>query len=182
MIARFDPQKNHAGFLKAAGALHRRMPQVHFVMAGKRVDSDNTALMQSITAADLGANVHLLGLRDDMPKLMAALDVLASSSVYGEGFPNVLGEAMACGVPCVVTDVGDSIGIVGNTGRGVAPDDMQGLASALEELLTLPPSERAALGRRARERVATHFEIGKVVQQYQEFYELLLADAGAAAG
>ncbi|MEO8655393.1 MAG: group 1 glycosyl transferase, partial [Ramlibacter sp.] len=87
-----------------------------------------------------------------------------------------------CGVPCVVTDVGDSIDIVGDTGRGVAPHDMQGLAIALEELLTLPPAERAALGERARDRVAAHFEIGKVVQRYQEFYELLLADAGAAPG
>lgn len=181
LIGRFDPQKNHAGFLKAAGALHRRMPQVHFVMAGKGIDSNNTALMQSITAANLVSNVHLLGLRDDMPRLMAALDVLASSS-YGEGFPNVLGEAMACGVPCVVTDVGDSIDIVGDTGRGVAPHDMQGLANALEELLTLPPGERTAMGQRARERVATHFEIGKVVQRYQEFYQLLIADARAATG
>ena len=180
LIGRFDPQKNHAGFLKAADELHRRMPQVHFVMAGKRVDSNNTALMQSVAAAGLVSNVHLLGLREDMPKLMAALDVLASCSAYGEGFPNVLGEAMACGVPCVVTDVGDSIDIVGDTGRGVEPHDMQGLAIALEELLTLPPAERAALGERARERVAAHFEIGKVVQRYQEFYELLLADARAA--
>ena len=182
LIGRFDPQKNHAGFLQAAGALHRRMPQVHFVMAGKRIDSDNTALMRSMTAAGLLSNVHLLGLRDDMPKLMAALDVLASSSAYGEAFPNVLGEAMACGVPCVVTDVGDSVDIVGNTGRGVQPHDMEGLADALEELLTLPPAERAALGECARERVAAHFEIGKVVQRYQEFYELLLADALAAPG
>lgn len=182
LIGRFDPQKNHAGFLQAAGALHRRMPQVHFVMAGKRIDSGNTALMQSVRAADLVSNVHLLGLRDDMPKLMAALDVLASSSAFGEAFPNVLGEAMACGVPCVVTDVGDSVHIVGDTGRGVQPHDMQGLAIALEELLTLPPAERTALGERARERVAAHFEIGKVVQRYQEFYELLLADASAAPG
>jgi glycosyltransferase involved in cell wall biosynthesis len=181
LIGRFDPQKNHAGFLKAAGALHRRMPQVHFVMAGKGIDSNNTALMQSVTAAGVVSNVHLLGLRDDMPRLMAALDVLASSS-YGEGFPNVLGEAMACGVPCVVTDVGDSIDIVGDTGLGVEPHDMQRLAIALEELLTMPPAERAALGERARERVATHFEIGKVVRQYQEFYELLLTDARAAPG
>ena len=180
LIGRFDPQKNHAGFIEAAGALHRHMPQVHFVMAGKRVDPGNTALMQLITAAGLVSNVHLLGLRDDMPKLMAALDVLASSSAYGEGFPNVLGEAMACGVPCAVTDVGDSLDIVGDTGRGVEPHDMQGLAIALEELLALPPAERAALGECARERVAAHFEIGKVVQRYQEFYELLLADARAA--
>lgn len=94
----------------------------------------------------------------------------------GEAFPNVLGEAMACGVPCVVTDVGDSAYIVGETGRVVASGDMAGLAAALEELLALPPSEKAALGERARARVAEHFEIGGVVRQYEDFYESLLAN------
>jgi glycosyltransferase involved in cell wall biosynthesis len=179
LVGRFHPQKNHEGFLRAAGALHRRMPAVHFVMVGQGVDSSNTPLMQSIAALDLVSNVHLLGLRDDVPDVMAALDVLASTS-YGEAFPNVLGEAMASGVPCVVTDVGDSAMIVGDTGRSVAPDDMHGLAVALQELLTLTSAERAALGQRARERVAAHFEIGAVVQRYQEFYELLVADSRCA--
>jgi glycosyltransferase involved in cell wall biosynthesis len=114
-------------------------------------------------------------LRNDMPELMAAMDVLTSSS-YGEAFPNVLGEAMACGVPCVVTDVGDSAYIVGDTGRVVASGDMAGLAAALEALLALPPAEKAALGERAHARVAEHFEIGKVVGQYEAFYESLLAN------
>lgn len=175
LIGRFDSQKNHEGFFKAAGLLHRHMPQVHFVLAGNGIDSSNAALIQAITRAGVLANTHLLGLRNDMPELMAALDVLASSS-YGEAFPNVLGEAMACGVPCVVTDVGDSAYIVGDTGRVVASGDMPGLAAALDELLVLPPSERAALGERAHARVAEHFEIGKVVQQYEDFYESLLAN------
>jgi glycosyltransferase involved in cell wall biosynthesis len=175
LIGRFDPQKNHAGFFEAAGMLHRRMPQVHFVLAGQGIDMSNAAIMQAITQEGVLANTHLLGLRNDMPGLMAALDVLASSS-YGEAFPNVLGEAMACGVPCAVTDVGDSAYIVGDTGRVVASGDMTGLAAALEELLALAPSEKAALGERARARVAAHFEIGKVVQQYEDFYEALLAN------
>ena len=177
LIGRFDPQKNHAGFFEAAGILHRHMPHVHFVLAGQGVDRDNAALMQAMTLAGVLAHTHLLGLRNDVPDLMAALDVLASSS-YGEAFPNVLGEAMACGVPCAVTDVGDSAYIVSDTGRVVAPGDMPGLAAALEALLALPPSEKAALGERARARVAEYFEIGKVVQQYEDFYESLLANAG----
>jgi glycosyltransferase involved in cell wall biosynthesis len=176
LIGRFDPQKNHAGFCAAAGVLHRRLPQVHFVLAGQGIDTDNVALMQSITQAGVLANMHLLGLRNDMPELMAALDVLSSSSSYGEAFPNVLGEAMACGVPCVVTDVGDSAYIVGATGRVVTAGDMVGLAAALEELLALSPSEKAALGEQARSRVAEHFEIGGVVRRYEEFYDGLLAN------
>jgi glycosyltransferase involved in cell wall biosynthesis len=176
LISRFDPQKNHAGFFEAAGRLYRRMPHVHFVLAGQGIDRNNAALMQAINKAGVLANTHLLGLRSDVPRLMAALDVLASSSSYGEAFPNVLGEAMACGVPCVVTDVGDSAYIVGDTGRVVASGDMRGLAAALEDLLALPPAVKAALGERARARVAAHFEIGRVVQQYENFYESLLAN------
>lgn len=174
LISRFDPQKNHAGFFEAAGRLYRRMPHVHFVLAGQGIDRNNAALMQAINKAGVLANTHLLGLRSDIPRLMAALDVLASSS-YGEAFPNVLGEAMACGVPCVVTDVGDSAYIVGDTGRVVASGDMINLAAALEDLLALPPAVKAALDERARARVAAHFEIGRVVQQYENFYESLLA-------
>ena len=176
LIGRFDPQKNHAGFFEATGRLYRHMPHVHFVLAGQGIEQNNAALMQSINKAGVLANTHLLGLRNDMSYLMAAFDVLASSS-YGEAFPNVLGEAMACGVPCAVTDVGDSAYIVGDTGRVVASGDMRGLSAALEELLALPPPEKAALGERARARVAAHFEIGRVVQQYENFYESLLANA-----
>jgi glycosyltransferase involved in cell wall biosynthesis len=178
VIGRFDPQKNHAGFFEAAGVLHRHMPKVHFVLAGQGIDVSNAALMQTITQEGVAANTHLLGLRNDMPALMAALDVLASSSSYGEAFPNVLGEAMACGVPCAVTDVGDSAYIVGDTGRVVASGDMRGLAAALEELLTLQAPEKTALSERARARVAEHFEIGAIVRRYEDFYESLLANVG----
>lgn len=173
LIGRFDPQKNHAGFFEAARMLSYHMPHVRFVLAGQGIDVNNPALMRAIAEASMLANTHLLGLRNDIPGLMAALDVLASSSSYGEAFPNVLGEAMACGVPCVVTDVGDSAYIVGDTGRVVASGDMSGLAAALEELLRLSPTEASALGGRARRRMAEYFEIGKVVRQYEDFYESL---------
>jgi glycosyltransferase involved in cell wall biosynthesis len=174
LIGRFDPQKNHAGFFEATGYLHRRLPMVHFVLAGKGIDEGNRALMRMVEAAGVCHVTHLLGLRSDIPRLMAALDVLASSSSYGEAFPNVLGEAMASGVPCVVTDVGDSAYIVGDTGQVVLPGDMAGLAAAMEDVLTLPPAEKAALGERARARVAEHFEIGRVVRQYETFYDDLV--------
>lgn len=177
LIGRFDPQKNHAGFFEAAGMLHRHLPRVHFVLAGQSVDYANPFLAQAIARSGVKARTHLLGLRDDIPDIMAALDVLASASSYGEAFPNVLGEAMACGVPCVVTDVGDSASIVGDTGRVVAAGDMASLADALEALLILPADARAGLGARARARVAAHFEIGKVVRQYEGFYESLVANA-----
>ena len=171
-VGRFDPQKNHRGFIEAAALLHARMPAVQFIFAGNGVDPGNTILTEAAKAAGISGACHFLGQRNDMPKLMAAFDVLASASI-GEAFPNVLGEAMACGIPCAVTDVGDSAGIIGDTGRAVASGDMQGLASALEELLALPADERTSLGERARRRVFDLFEIGKVARQYEAFYEEL---------
>jgi glycosyltransferase involved in cell wall biosynthesis len=170
LIGRWDPQKNHEGFFAAAAALHLRRPEVHFLLAGQGVDAGNQTIQRTLAATGLAPVTHLLGLRDDIPRLMAALDVLASSS-YGEAFPNVIGEAMACGVPCAVTDMGDSALIVGETGQVIKSGDMAGLAVAIDLLLTPPPDERRALGDRARARVVEHFEIGNIVTQYEAFYE-----------
>lgn len=173
LIARFDPQKNHLGFLQAARYVAEQMPEVHFILAGRNVDPQNPQLSLAVSSLNLANRVHLLGQRHDVPRLMAALDVLALSSSYGEAFPSVLGEAMACGAPCVVTDVGDSALIVGDTGRVTPPGDMRALAQALVEVLTMPEEERSALGMRARERIAQRFEISKVVAEYERLYEEL---------
>lgn len=175
LIARYDSQKNHAGFVEAAALVAAQLPQVHFVLAGKDVDASNSVLQAAIAQHGLQERMHLLGRRDDVPRLMAALDVLASSS-HGEAFPNVLGEAMACGVPCAVTDVGDSADIVGSTGRVVPAGDMQGLAREVLALLQLPPAQRAALGQQARQRVQDHYEIGHVTRLYEACYERVLAE------
>jgi glycosyltransferase involved in cell wall biosynthesis len=175
VIGRFHPQKNQIGFVRAMVELHALRPDVHFFLAGQGVDADNHGLVAAIQAADVGGVCHLLGARTDIPRLMAALDVLALPSV-GEAFPNVVGEAMACAVPCAVTDVGDSAWIVGETGRVVPAGDMSGLAHAINDLLQLSAYERAALGAAARKRVATLFDIGAVVKHYEAFYESLFAD------
>lgn len=96
---------------------------------------------------------------------MAALDVLACPS-HAEAFPNVVGEAMASGVPCVATDVGDCAYIIGDTGTIVPAGDMAAFASGVEAMLKLSREQRAALGEKARARVANHFDIGRVVCQY----------------
>lgn len=174
LMARLDPQKNHAGFIEAAAIIRREMPDVHFALAGSGIDNSNATLQEDINANGLGECMHLLGRRDDMPRLMAALDVLASSSSFGEAFPNVLGEAMACGVPCVVTDVGDSAEIVGESGRVVQAGDMPSLAAQIVSLLRLPSDEKFELGRQARARVEAFYEIGHVVRTYETFYERIL--------
>ena len=175
LIARFDPQKNHAGFFEAATLVNLSCPDAHFLLAGAGVEGNNPMLRHAIQQAGVGVNTHLLGRREDISRLMAALDVLASTSSFGEAFPNVLGEAMACGVPCVVTEVGDSAEIVGETGRVVAVGDMDGLAHNIVEILQLSYEERRAMGAKARERVRARYDIESVVKQYERFYESLMS-------
>lgn len=175
LMARYDPQKNHAGFIEAAAVVRREIPNVHFVMAGSNIDAKNIKLTEIIKAHKLEGCAHLLGRREDMPRLMAALDVLVSSSSYGEAFPNVLGEAMASGVPCVVTNVGDSAEIVGNAGYVVPVGDMSELALRIVAILRLPSDARLSLSKQARTRVKSFYEISHITRQYMTFYEQLFA-------
>lgn len=170
LVARLDLQKNHQGFFEAAGILHASHPDTHFILAGKAIEKNNPQVAAWVRSAGIEKVTHLLGLRHDIPRLTAAFDIATSSS-WGEAFPNVVGEAMACGVPCVVTDVGDSACIVGDTGLVVKPGDMHGLAAAWANILALLPDERRALGKRARKRVAEYFELGAVVGRYETLYE-----------
>jgi glycosyltransferase involved in cell wall biosynthesis len=175
IIGRYHPMKGHALFLQAAKKLTEKRPDVMFVMAGKNVDERNQELTERIDDLGLAHNVRLLGMWPDMPELMNAFDILAVSST-SEGFPTVLGEAMACGVPCVATDVGDCRAVIAETGRVVVPGDPGALAGAWEELLNLPVRDRRELGRAARERICSSYGIDVIVARYQNLYEEL-ADA-----
>lgn len=170
IVGRHDSLKNHAGFVAAAGMLHRSRPDVHFVLVGRGLDRENATLFGAARAAGVSGCTHWLGQRTDVPRLMAAFDVLASSS-FGEAFPNVLGEAMACGVPCAVTDVGDSAAIVGDTGIVVRSGDMEGLAAALAALLAEDQIARADRAARTRQRVQERFEIGRIARCYESYYQ-----------
>lgn len=168
LIARFDPQKDHKSFFQAAGILHKDYPAVHFMLFGDDISWDNSCISAWIDDADIRPVTHLLGRQGDMPSFQAALDITSSSS-YGEGFPNVIGEAMACGVPCVVTDVGDSARIVGNSGYVVPPRDSVALANSLKKMIELG-EERKKLGMLARKRIEDNYSLEKVVSQYEKIY------------
>lgn len=169
LVARYDPQKDHATFVAAAGLLHRQHPAAHFLLAGLDVDARNEALAAAIEKAGIVQCCHLLGHRGDMPQLTAALDVACSSSI-GEGFSNAVGEAMACGIPCVVTDVGDSALLVGNTGRVVPPGDPRAMARELGSILALSPATRGYLGQSARERISANFSLPAIANAYQKLW------------
>jgi glycosyltransferase involved in cell wall biosynthesis len=181
IVARYHPQKNVDGFVSAALAVARERPEVHFMLAGSGLEAGNTTLTAPLAGSAAAPRFHLLGRRDDVPRLMAAADVLALSS-HGEAFPNVVGEGMACGVSFVSTDAGDAAEIIGDTGRVVPAGDMPGLAREIQAMLDLPAAERAALGRRARQRVQDRYDIERVVEQYQAFYLSLMDGNSTCAG
>lgn len=174
LVARFNPYKDQHNFIQAAALLKREMPTVQFVLCGNGISWDTQELAQWITAAGLRDSFHLLGRRADVSRLTAAFDIVASSSM-GEGFPNVLGEAMACGVPCVATNVGDSALIVGETGIIVPPKDPQALAAGWRKILTMSRAEREKLGLLARQRIEENFSLTAVVKRYENLYSELLA-------
>lgn len=179
LIGRYHPMKDHNNFLRAAALLLKDYPNIHFLLIGRGINQENKALQSAIQELGIGRQIHLLGERSDTPRLSAALDIFTLSSSYGESFPNVIGEAMACGVPCVVTDVGDAAWIVGETGRVVPRRDSEALAEGWRELIALGAEGRKDLGRAARLRVIEHFPLESVVAQYEALYENALAEAAA---
>jgi glycosyltransferase involved in cell wall biosynthesis len=179
LVARYDPVKDHLNFLRAAVRLRGRFPEAHYLLCGDGVDRRNAALASAIDALGLRDRSHLLGPRRDIARIQASLDLATSSSI-SEAFPLALGEAMACGVPCVATDVGDSAAIVGETGRVVAPHASRALAEAWAELLSLAPDVRARLGQAARSRILQRYDLTAIVTRYENLYHDLLGGRWAS--
>jgi glycosyltransferase involved in cell wall biosynthesis len=170
LVARFHPMKDHRMFIRAAGILCRHQPDVHVVLAGAGVDASNGELRRMLAAEGIENRTALLGSRDDVARVDAALDVAVMASSGGEGFPTAIAEAMACGVPGVVTDVGDARRLVEGTGRVVAAGDARALADACRELVEASPADRQALGRAARVRILTQYSLATIVRAYQRLY------------
>lgn len=179
-VARFDPMKDPANFLRAAELLAGENTEVHFVWVGAGMTVENAALMNMIERAKLAGRVHLVGPRADVPRLNAAFDIATLASL-SEGSPNVIAEAMACGVPCVVTDVGDAARLVGNTGVVVPPQTSAALAGGWRQLLALSADERHRLGQLARRRIETNYSLTDTVNQYERLYSSLMEPPPCAA-
>jgi glycosyltransferase involved in cell wall biosynthesis len=172
LAARFHPHKDHHNFIQAAARLHKRMPEIHFLLCGMDITWQNSELAGWIEAAGIHDCCHLLGHRKDMSRLFAGVDIATSSS-RSEAFPIAVGEAMACETPCVVTNVGDSALIVGETGTAVPPGDPHALAEAWRKLIEAGPAVRRRLGMAARHRVQQHFALPAIVERYQAIYARL---------
>ncbi|MBI3894236.1 MAG: glycosyltransferase [Candidatus Wallbacteria bacterium] len=173
LVARLDPMKDHATFLAAAELLVKRGVAMRFVCVGDGAPDFARGLHEMTAARGLERHVVWAGARGDMPQVYSALDVLVSSSVC-EGFSNTVAEAMACGVPCVVTDVGDSAALVGVTGLVVPARSPEALADAIERTLQRPGADPAARAHSIEER----FSIERLVSSTAEALEQLLARGG----
>ena len=173
LIARFDPMKDHATFINAACLLLKTHPDAHFVLAGKNIETKNQSIMKHLLEASQRDHFHLLGQRDDIPQIISALDISTSSS-WGEGLPNTIGEAMATGIPCVVTDAGDSRELVGDTGVVVPTRDPAALCDAWVKLIEAGVDVRREMGIRARNRIEKHFSLDTAVESYQDLYQKII--------
>lgn len=169
LVTRYDRRKDLPNFAQAAALLLRDVPTARFLLCGNGIHWENKELTTLLQKAGIEHACFLLGRREDVTHIMSALD-LATSSSNSEAFPNVLGEAMACGIPCVATDVGDSALILGDAGIVVPPGNAQALAAGWRKILMMSRPERVALGGAARRRIEENFSLGSVVARYENLY------------
>lgn len=162
VLARLDPMKDHATFLRAAARVSAARPATRFLCIGAG-EADYVEQLRRL-ASSLGLDDKLIwaGAEADPVGALNALDVFCSSSSEGEGFSNAVAEAMACALPCVVTDVGDSALIVGDAGWVVPPEDPEGLSGAL---LAALDGAATGIGRRARDRIVESFSPDRMVEE-----------------
>ncbi len=165
LVGRLDPMKGHETFLRAASLFEKERPGVRFVCAGEGQNPYKARLQRFSEKLGMRRRVLWLEAFDPIEHLYNALDMLTSSSSYGEGFPNVIAEAMACGITCVATDVGDSKVVIGNTGFIVSPRDPEALVSAWRRFCDLEASARASRGKAARERIIQNFCSERLVDE-----------------
>ncbi|MBC7488667.1 MAG: glycosyltransferase [Glaciimonas sp.] len=172
-LGRFHSDKDQENFVRSAALLAQEYPQLRFLMVGRDLAWDNTQLVDWIVSTGFKERFVLLGERKDVPQCLAAMDIFCLHS-RTEGFPNVLAEAMAMGLPCVTTDVGDAAMLLADTGVVVPQGDAMALAQGVEKLLAFDQKARHALGMRAKARVEAEFSMARARERYEEIYRQIL--------
>jgi glycosyltransferase involved in cell wall biosynthesis len=167
-VARLHPQKDFPTLARVATRVVAEIPNARFLWVGAGVDTDE-ALSALISELGLRDHVIRFGLRSDIPNLLNALDLFCLSS-RSEGFPNALGEAMACSLPCVSTDAGDAAYLLGDREWIVPIESPDTLASALARMACLPVDERRRIGEKNRSRVTTEFGVAQAWDRYHDLY------------
>ena len=170
LIARYHPAKGHDIFIKAVNLLRRKVNNVKFLLNSSNIEISNSKLMKMINKEDIQDIIHISDSKLEITNILLACDILVSSSKF-ESFPNIICEAMACSIPCVVTNVGDCAEIVGDTGVIVSANDSDELACAIMGLINMPLKDRKKLGRNARSRIKNNFPLSMMLENYNNIYD-----------
>ena len=176
-LGRFNPDKDQKNFVCAAGRLAQQSPHVRFLLVGRDLVAGNAELARLLVQTGHANRFVLLGERADVPACLAATDIFCLSS-RTEGFPNVVGEAMAMGLPCVVTDVGDAAMLVADVGEVVPKEDSVALAQGLARVLEMTPDARQKLGQKAKARIQAEFTIEHARERFETLYEQVIVKGG----
>lgn len=168
-VGRWDPQKDYENLLESLGIVRQNGVNFKLVMVGTNLDWKNAELNQLIERYNLVNNVLLLGRQDNIPELLSAADIYVSSSL-GESFSNSIGEAMACQLPCIVTDVGDSAIIVGDCGEIVPSQCSEELSNALIYYIKMDNNDLQIIGKKARKRVVENYDIINIAKLFESNY------------
>ena len=169
-VARLHPMKDQARLVEAVAAARERGCDIHLVLVGHGLEEPPAELKRLIGDKLPDDRIATCGARFDVAEWLGGIDLLAVPSAWGEAFPNVIGEALACGVPVVATDVGDSARIVGEQGLIVPPKDTRALTEALLASAARPEELRRAIGRAGRARVVQDYSLAKIGAQYAEMH------------
>ncbi|MAT10467.1 MAG: hypothetical protein CMM02_05590 [Rhodopirellula sp.] len=170
MVARYDPLKNHDHFIRAAALLNKIYgKKIIFLLIGVNINWNNKKLVNSINHENLKDKFHLLGQRNDINDILKIIDCLVLTSIT-EGFPNVIGEAMASEVPCVSTCVGDVVSIMGNRKNIIKINDVADLVSKVNDIINLSTDEKLELGVNLRKRIENNFSIVSTMKKYRMMY------------
>ncbi|MBN3924811.1 glycosyltransferase [Nostoc sp. NMS4] len=168
LVGRLHPMKDHPTFLKAAALLCKQRENMRFVCVGIGSNNYTQELLKLSNELGISEKVIWAGARTDMPEVHNALDIAVSASAYGEGFSNVIGEAMACGIPCVVTNVGDSTFLVGDAGLVVPPKDSEALLGAWLKILHLGGQKLSIM---SRARIQEQFSTQSLCEKTESFLQ-----------
>lgn len=173
-IARLHPMKDHSMLVEAVALARAHGHDFHLLMIGEGLATPPQDIQDQIARLLPSNRVTLSGERSDVADLLPGLDILAVSSAWGEGFPNVIGEALACQVPIVATDVGDSASIVADSGVVVPPGDAEAFAVALAEIASLGPEGRRSLGSAGRNRGKENYGLKEISKRYDDLHHDLV--------
>lgn len=180
LVARLDPMKDHPNFLRAAAMVSAQRPDVRFVCVGGGTAEYRNELLRMSRQLGLENRLTWAGEREDIWRVYPALDLAVSSSL-GEGLPNAVLEAMACGVPCVVTDVGDCVAAVGDTGWSCRACDSEALAQALLTALRALPRDPLHIRQRVSDRYSKHNLVLRTARHFLQLHEKGMAVPSACA-